>query len=86
MAKCRYYRMCWLRLGYDEVKWNPDCRGGGDEGCKRFEPMPNVRSLRALADELDTCTVERLNHLGEADRLTGREYARRIRDALGVER
>ena len=86
MAKCRYYKMCWLRLGYDCDEWNSDCRGGGDEGCKHFELMPNVKSLRALADELDTCSVDRLNHLGEADRLPGREYAARIRGALGVER
>ena len=47
MARCRYYKMCWLRLGYDHDEWNSDCRGGGDSGCKHFEPMP--RKTRDVA-------------------------------------
>lgn len=51
----------------------------------KMAPVDLVALLK-LADELDTCSVDRLNHRGEPDRLPGREYARRIRDALGVER
>lgn len=51
----------------------------------KMAPVDLIALLK-LADELDTCSVDRLNHLGEADRLTGREYAERIRGALGVER
>lgn len=50
----------------------------------KMAPVDLVALLK-LADELDTCAVDRLNHLGEADRLPGREYAERIRGALGVE-
>lgn len=54
---------------------------------KRGESGPTYDrdALLELADELDTCAVDRLNHLGEADRISGREYAERIREALGVE-
>lgn len=41
--------------------------------------------LLALADEMDTCVVDRLNYLGEAERISGREYADCVREALGVE-
>lgn len=87
MAKCRYYKMCWLRLGYDCDEWNPDCRGGGDAGCKRFEPMPNVKALLKLERDIaeDAADIEKLQ-LGVYGScyLTG--IAKRIRKALGVER
>lgn len=51
---------------------------------RKYYPVDRDALLK-LADELDTCTVDRLNHLGEADRISGREYARRIREDLGVE-
>lgn len=53
------------------------CDGG-------FYEKADRDALLALADELDTCTIDRLNHLGEADRISGREYAQRIREELGV--
>lgn len=40
MARCRYYKMCWVRLGYDRYEWNPDCRRGGDSKCRYYEEMP----------------------------------------------
>lgn len=40
MAECRYYKMCWLRLGYDHDEWNADCRRGGDYKCRYYEEMP----------------------------------------------
>ena len=94
MAKCRYYKMCWLRLGYDCDEWNSDCRGGGDEGCKRFEFMPNVKSLLALADEMEQAGKDYRYQMVEnaccdnliddgPDDFIG--YATRIRKALGVE-
>lgn len=80
MLDCRYHGMCKL-LSYDG-NCTYVCPETGR--CQICELMPDVKSLRALADELDTCTVDRLNHLGEADRISGREYAERIRGALGV--
>lgn len=41
MVRCRYYKMCWLRLGYDYEEWNADCRGGGDPQCRYYEQMPS---------------------------------------------
>lgn len=75
MLDCRYHGMCCFN--------EPECPKR--KHCLFYSPMPNVKSLRVLADELDTCTVDRLNHLGEADRISGREYARRIREDLGVD-
>ena len=82
MLDCRYHGMCSL------LSYGSNCAYVCPEmwRCQICELMPNVKSLLALADELDTCTVDRLNHLGEADRISGREYARRIREDLGVER
>lgn len=42
-------------------------------------------ALLALADDMETCVVERLNHSGGCDYISGAEYARRIREALGEE-
>lgn len=42
-------------------------------------------SLLGIADELEICIVNELNHLGESDRFSGVVFSRRIREALGVE-
>lgn len=85
--------MCWLWLGYDEDVWNPECKDGDDDLCERFEPMPDVDALRALAGELESgaqlaggrkwssaeaAAMER--HLAE----DYRTIARRIKKALGT--
>lgn len=49
MARCRYYKMCWLRLGYDRCEWNADCRRGGDPKCRYYEDMP--RKLRVAIEK-----------------------------------
>lgn len=40
MARCRYYKMCWLKLKYDYYGWNVDCGHGGDFKCRYYEEMP----------------------------------------------
>lgn len=65
---------------------------GTDEGttCEHFEPMPDVIELLALADEMDRdgrLQRER-QKAGERwfiDGLDVGDYARRIREAMGVE-
>lgn len=76
MRRCEHECVCWGMVEYGDA----ECPGP----CDAYAPMVDVDALLKLADELDTCTVDRLNHLGEADRISGREYARRIREALGV--
>lgn len=49
MLDCRYYKMCWLRLGYDYYGWNVDCGRGGDSKCRYYEEMP--RNTRVVIDK-----------------------------------
>lgn len=59
MARCRYYKMCWVRLGYDRYEWNPDCLRGGDSKCRYYEEMP--RETRIVIDEAQGGRDEREN-------------------------
>ena len=82
MAECRYFPEC-QRCNETGDSWFP-CEGGADgTRCEGYEPMPDVDALLALADDLD-----RMGDGSMYDASISDEYgiARRIREALGVER
>lgn len=80
MAECRYFPEC-QRCNETGDSWLP-CAGGHDgTRCKGYEPMPDVDALAKLADELER---EGLSGWASGPVNVG-EYARRIREALGVE-
>ena len=72
MAECRYYGMCARRTGSRNLPRSCDARN-----CWMFRPMPDVKALLALADDVDS----------DADNGMGgtflRYYARCIREACG---
>lgn len=82
MAECRYFPEC-QRCNEVGDSLLP-CAGGADGiRCTGYEPMPDVKALLALADEMEQKADE--------NRLTGmmsigraRSWADRIREALGV--
>lgn len=91
MAECRFFPEC-QRCNETGDSWLP-CDGGADgTRCEGYEPMPDVESLLALADEMDRDgKIQRTRQKdGEhwfIDGLDVKEYARRIREACGeVER
>lgn len=78
MLDCRYYDLCCFTD--DSCNGEPECPKR--DHCQFYSPMPDVKALAGLADEMD----ERAPYgwySGERDAL--RDYARRIREALGVE-
>lgn len=76
MCECRYYGKC---------AGNCDSRGlvlgFGNEtyDCDEFQPMPDIKALAELADEMDKRSPYGW-HSGKRDALM--DYARRIRDAI----
>lgn len=85
MAECRYFPEC-QRCNEVGDSWLP-CAGGSDGiRCKGYEPMPDVKALLRLADELeeDACwEVQTPGDTSGAWRL--KDACDRIREALGVE-
>ena len=87
MAECRYFPEC-QRCNEVGDSWLP-CAGGADvTRCKGYEPMPDVKALLALADEMEEFGNLPVKHLGvrvlhndDFSRELG--YARRIREACG---
>ena len=78
MAECRYFPEC-QRCNEVGDSWLP-CAGGADgTRCKGYEPMPDVKALMALADELEG---EGLDGWASGPLDVG-DYARRIREACG---
>lgn len=86
MAECRYFPEC-QRCNEVGDSWLP-CAGGADgTRCKGYEPMPDVKALTALADELeeDACwEVQTPGNTSVARRL--KDTCDRIREALGADR
>ena len=79
MAECRYFPEC-QRCNEVGDSWLP-CAGGADGiRCKGYEPMPDVKALFELADELEG---EGLDGWASGPVNVG-EYARRIREACGM--
>lgn len=90
MDECRYYEMCGRRSGSRNLP-----RACDDRNCWMFRPMPDVKALLKLADEIERKADEALDEsahsLSEAVATSKlNEYtvrngiARRIREALGV--
>ena len=78
MAECRYFPEC-QRCNEVGDSWLP-CAGGADgTRCKGYEPMPDVKALVELAEELDG---EGLAGWASGPVNVGR-YAERIRAACG---
>ena len=84
MNECRYHG--WCRIEYDtDFDVCYPCVGDWGETCVEYEPMPDVGALNKLAQEIDS--MERImfkNEVRVSDELLA-FYARRIREALGVE-
>ena len=73
MAECRYKG--WCRIEYDtDFDVCYPCVGDGNEACVSYEPMPDVKALLALADDLETYRLP----------ISGAAVAEQIREALGV--
>lgn len=83
MLECRYKGQCRIEYDTDFDVCYP-CIGDWGDTCARYEPMPDVDALRAMADELDMCA----DGCRRSDRapLTAEEVwecARRLREACG---
>ena len=83
--ECRNHGNClWI------LEYMTSCDGhlpeldGYRNDCAEYEPMPDVRALLALADEIER---DGAGALDDDDWCKGLlvEYARRIREALGVD-
>ena len=85
MAECRFFPEC-QRYNETGDSWIP-CMGGADGmQCEGYEPMPDVKGLLALADEMQSqANLQLLWTIGYVDVGYLVYYARRIREALGVD-
>ena len=80
MAECRYKG--WCRIEYDtDFDVCYPCIGDCGETCAEYEPMPDVKALLELADEMDAYSGHFSTGLQEC---TVQAWAVAIRDALGV--
>ena len=78
MAKCRYFPEC-QRCNEVGDSWIP-CMGGSDgTRCEGYEPMPDVKALLSLADEIEDNDVTYC----VSTQYVLDDYARRIREACG---
>ena len=75
MRECRFFPWC----SYIED------HGCTKDSCRHYQPMPDVDALLELADEMDAytkCDDERCGEMMPPKDI--HDYARRIREALGV--
>lgn len=98
MLECRYKGQCRIEYDTDFDVCYP-CIGDWGDTCARYEPMPDVDALLALAGELDKDAVNIISAARNAqftgggptmeeakhDAYEWRCIARIIRKALGVE-
>lgn len=81
MTECRYKG--WCRIEYDtDFDVCYPCIGDGIDTCARYEPMPDVAALLALADDMSKDADVLGDGYGMAPHMI-RTYAGRIREALG---
>lgn len=79
MAECRYKG--WCRIEYDtDFDVCYPCIGDGSETCAEYEPMPDVKALLKLADEIEDNDVTYC----VSTQYVLDDYARRIREACGA--
>lgn len=84
MADCRYFPEC-QRCNETGDSWLP-CAGGHDgTRCHGYEPMPDVDALAKLADEMEAWALTCDHYDRRVSPIEVTRYARRIREALGVE-
>lgn len=74
MLECRYYPECEYARGCD-----------GSKSCEAYKPMPDVKALAMLADELDEVAQRRRSMGYDGFAIGDEDRARRIREAIGVE-
>lgn len=77
MLDCRYYDLCCFTD--DSCNGEPECPKR--DHCQFYSPMPDVKALAGLADEMDDL-VEAWCGKYPTNRVAA--YARCIREALGV--
>ena len=82
MLDCRYYDLCCLTD--DSCNGEPECPNR--DHCQFYSPMPDVRALTGLADEMQgyadgAASVDGFPYVNAGFLWS---YARRIREALGV--
>lgn len=80
MLDCRYYDLCCFTD--DSCNGEPECPKR--DHCQFYSPMPDVKALAGLADEMDEVAQSRwqAGHKGIA--INDVDRAARIREALGV--
>lgn len=83
MFDCRYYDLCCFTD--DSCNGEPECPKRGH--CQFYSPMPDVKALLELADEMDaksndgTVNPDPMKPIASSLDLFG--YVRRIREACG---
>lgn len=83
MLECRYKGQCRIEYDTDFDACYP-CIGDWGDTCARYEPMPDVKALTALADELEEDARWEVQTPGDTSgawRL--KDACDRIREALG---
>lgn len=84
MAECRYKGLCRIDFDIDFDVCYP-CVGDGADTCFHYEPMPDVKALKGLADEMQGhADAEGYGGDGRINAGCLWSYADRIRDALGA--
>lgn len=81
MAECRYNGNCCVMYHRPFDSDELPCDGYDEDICSLYEPMPDVKALKGLADEMEAdgtdCYTVSTQYVLD-------DYARRIREACGV--
>ena len=78
MLDCRYYDLCCFTD--DSCNGEPECPKRGH--CQFYSPMPDVKALAGLADEMDEVAQRRRSMGYEGFAIGDEDRAYRIREAL----
>lgn len=81
MLDCRYYDLCCFTD--DSCNGEPECPKR--DHCQFYSPMPDVKALAGLADEMDEVAQSRRKAGHKAIAINDADRADRIREACGVE-
>ena len=80
MLDCRYYDLCCFTD--DSCNGEQECPKR--EHCQFYRPMPDVKALLELADEIGSTSCDKINGELTVDLATVWGWAQAIRDSLGV--